>query len=366
MSKIELKDVSKRYGSVEAVAGLDLVIEQGKFVTFLGPSGSGKTTTMRMIAGLEKPSEGAISIGGKVVSGDGVFVPTFKRQLGMVFQSYAVWPHKTVEENVVFPLQQRGFPRAQHRQRVHNILERVGLAGHAQRYPSQLSGGQQQRVSLARALVAEPAVVLFDEPLSNLDAKLRDSMRDLLAEMHRQFGTTSVYVTHDQEEAMVLSDTVHIMNHGRLVQSGSPEDLYERPASRFVADFIGAANTLEVDSFDVTAAHVTLRNGQRLHVAAGCANAREKVLIIRPHQIAIVGEGAGSGEGADTGLDAGPRHNILSGSVRASSYLGDRCRYQVDIGAGMSLAVEVGQGPARLRPGEAIHMQLPRNACVVI
>lgn len=360
MSKIELKGISKRYGNVEAVADLSLVIEQGKFVTFLGPSGSGKTTTMRMIAGLERPDTGTIRIGDNAVSDDRTFVPTYRRQLGMVFQSYAVWPHKTVEQNVLFPLQQRGFARAEHKQRVRNILERVGLGGHAQRYPSQLSGGQQQRVSLARALVAEPSVVLFDEPLSNLDAKLRDSMRDLLAEMHLQFGTTSVYVTHDQEEAMMLSDTVHIMNQGRLIQSGRPEDLYERPASRFVADFIGSANTLEIaglENVDTGSVRVTLRNGLRLDVAPGAerqahAKQRENVLIIRPQQISVVGEDVSD--------------NVVAGSVRTSNYLGDRCRYLVDVGAGISLTVETGEQRQRLLAGAPIRLHLPRSACVVI
>jgi len=352
MSTIELKGVSKNYGNVAAVADLDLVIDQGQFVTFLGPSGSGKTTTMRMIAGLEKPSKGSIAIGGRVVSGEGFFVPTYQRQLGMVFQSYAIWPHKTVEENVAFPLQQRRFSKGDHKSRVQSMLERVGLGGYAKRYPSQLSGGQQQRVSLARALVAEPAVVLFDEPLSNLDAKLRDSMRDLLAEMHRSFGTTSVYVTHDQEEAMVLSDTVHVMNHGRLMQSGRPEDLYESPASRFVADFIGAANTLDVAEFNQADGIVRLRNNVSLKVAPPVHPVRENIVVIRPHRISIAADGE--------------VENILPGAVRTASYLGDRCRYVVDIGAGLSVNVEVGHSPARLRSGQPIRLQLPRDACIVI
>lgn len=352
MSKIELKGIAKRYGNVDAVADFNLTIEQGQFVTLLGPSGSGKTTTMRMVAGLERPSQGSISIDGRVVNDDGVFVPTYKRQLGMVFQSYAVWPHKTVYDNVVFPLQQRGFARSEHKQRVQRILERVGLAGYARRYPSQLSGGQQQRVSLARALVAEPAVILFDEPLSNLDAKLRDSMRDLLGDMHRQFGTTSIYVTHDQEEAMVLSDMVHIMNHGRLVQSGRPEALYRRPASQFVADFIGAANTLEIMSRNSNQCAVTLRGGQTLNVSANPAQGGENILIIRPHEIAFATEAT--------------TDNVLSGTVRTRSYLGDRYRYVVDMAGELSVTMEAGDGPQRPQPGETVRLQLPRDACLVI
>ncbi|MCO5089600.1 ABC transporter ATP-binding protein [Bosea sp. (in: a-proteobacteria)] len=351
MSSIELAAVSKRYDAVSAVADVTLAIEPGTFVTLLGPSGSGKTTTMRMIAGLEKPSTGTISIGGRIVSGNGVFVPTYRRRLGMVFQSYAVWPHKTVRENVAFPLKMLRVDRAEQHKRADSMLEKVGLDGYGERYPSQLSGGQQQRVSLARALVAEPQVILFDEPLSNLDAKLRDSMRELIHELHRAIGTTSIYVTHDQAEAMVLSDRIHIMHNGRLVQSGTPEDLYERPASRFVAEFIGAANTIKVAAVDRAAMGVKLREGSSLAVGRLDDRSSESILVVRPHQLRLVDAAAS---------------NVLPGTIRSASYLGDRRRYHIELATGEPVAVEVDSSDSRGCVGERVFVHFPPEHCVVI
>ena len=352
MSSVRLENVSRHYGFVRAVDDVSLIVESGRFITLLGPSGSGKTTTMRMIAGLERPDAGVISIGDRVVSGRGNFVPTYKRRLGMVFQSYAVWPHKTVEENVAFPLQQRGVSRAEQKWLVQQMLERVGLGQHGGRYPSQLSGGQQQRVSLARALVAEPEVILFDEPLSNLDAQLRDSMRDLLAELLGPMGVTSVYVTHDQAEAMVLSDTIYVMKDGRVVQSGKPSDLYERPESTFVANFIGRANTFKIMDVDRAAGQVRLEGGQILRVSATERPVSENVLAIRPNRIRIA---------ADSDSE-----NVIGGTVRLVSYLGDLVRYVVETDTGGELTLDLASGRPVAARGDRLRVVLPPEACILI
>ncbi|TWG92119.1 iron(III) transport system ATP-binding protein [Mesorhizobium sp. J18] len=351
MSSIRLEAVTKSYGAVDAVSKLSLSISPGEFVTLLGPSGSGKTTTMRMVAGLEKPTEGVISIGDRIVSDGRSFIPTHKRKLGMVFQSYAVWPHKTVTENVAFPLKMRGLSRSDQLQKTAQMLKRVGLGDYGERYPSQLSGGQQQRVSLARALVGEPEVILFDEPLSNLDAQLRDSMRDLLSELHKSIGTTSIYVTHDQSEAMVLSDRVYIMSNGKLQQSGTPEDLYERPTSRFVADFIGAANTMAVDMVDPAKNSVRL-GSQELLVASVERATASPTLVVRPHRIGFVTERNGQ--------------NVLSATVRTANYLGDRMRYQLDLESGDGVTVETTATACRAKSGDKVSIHLPPEHCIVI
>jgi ABC-type Fe3+/spermidine/putrescine transport system ATPase subunit len=353
LSGITLHELGKSYGGVIAVTGVSLAIAPGEFVTLLGPSGSGKTTTLRMIAGLEQPTHGSVRIGERLVSGDGVFVPVHERRLGMVFQSYAVWPHKTVQDNVVFPLQQMKISRDEQARRADAMLELVGLAGYAQRYPSQLSGGQQQRVALARALVAEPDVILFDEPLSNLDAQLRDSMRVLLRDLHRRLAITAVYVTHDQVEAMVLSDRVFVMHDGRLVQSGTPEDLYERPGSRFVAEFVGAANVLPLRDVDVAAHTAVLASGATLRFATAAPSVAERVLVIRPHRIRI----------------AAPedRDNVLSATIASIVYLGDRLRIAARIEGERELLLDMVPGAAApLAEGEAVRLRLPPEACTVV
>jgi iron(III) transport system ATP-binding protein len=237
---IEFKGVVKRYGGFTAVAGIDLAIRKGELVTFLGPSGCGKTTSLRLIAGLELPSEGQILISGRDVSRD----PASERNVGMVFQSYALFPHVTVLENVAYGPVIRGEPKAQARDKARAILDQIGLAGMHDRLPAELSGGQQQRVAVARAIVQQPDVILFDEPLSNVDAKLRRKVREEIRSLQRRFGLTAVYVTHDQEEALAVSDRIVVMDRGRIAQIGTPEDLYDRPASPFIADFIGDANLI--------------------------------------------------------------------------------------------------------------------------
>ena len=242
MSKIELKEITKKYGKVAAVDNMNLSIKEGEFLTLLGPSGCGKTTTLRMIAGLEEPTHGVLSSDGKVLFSreTGVYVPPEQRNLGFMFQSYALWPHMNVRKNISLGLETKKMPKDKINERVKDVLEKVQLTGYDGRYPSELSGGQQQRVALARMIAAESAIFLMDEPLSNLDAMLRVDMRSELKRLHKELNATSVYVTHDQIEALTLSDRIIVMNEGEVMQSASPEELYLKPANLFVAKFVGS------------------------------------------------------------------------------------------------------------------------------
>jgi iron(III) transport system ATP-binding protein len=247
MSKLVLKNVGKSYGSFEAVADFSLELAAGEFVSLLGPSGCGKTTTLRMIAGFMPPTSGTIAIDGETISAPGAVVPPERRRMSMIFQSYAIWPNMTVGENVAFGLQVRKVPKAEIDRRVGKMLDVVQMGALKDRYPAELSGGQQQRVALARAIVVEPEVLLLDEPLSNLDANLREEMRFEIRRLHDEFKITTVYVTHDQSEAMVTSDRIVVMNKGRIEQVDAPQKLYSLPKSRFVAGFIGRTNFVERD-----------------------------------------------------------------------------------------------------------------------
>src|SRR3954468_21988095 len=247
MAKLVLRNVSKTFGTFAAVDDFSLALEAGEFVSLLGPSGCGKTTTLRMIAGFISPSAGAIEMDGRVLSSPSLSVPPESRRMSMIFQSYAIWPNMTVGENVGFGLQVRKLSRAEIDRRVDAILDVVQMRNLKGRYPAELSGGQQQRVALARAIVVEPEVLLLDEPLSNLDANLREEMRFEIRRLHDEFKITTVYVTHDQSEAMVTSDRIVVMNKGRIEQIDAPHILYARPKSRFVAGFIGRTNFVEGD-----------------------------------------------------------------------------------------------------------------------
>ena len=296
MPALLIEDVSARFGEVVAVDGFSLAVEAGEFVTLLGPSGSGKTTTLRWVAGLERATAGRISIGPRVVSDPaaGIFVPPEQRQLGVVFQSYAIWPHMTVFENVAYPLRVRRRPGAVIREQVTKALRLVEMDAFADRPSPALSGGQQQRVAIARALVFEPQVLLLDEPLSNLDARLRSQMGDEFRALQRRLAITSLYVTHDQEEAMALSDRVVVMDRGHALQIGSPRAIYQRPASRQVAAFFGSPNLLDAK---VTACE-TRADGFRLTVEAAdwsgtcdaaqaCRAGEPIAVLVRPENVAL-------------------------------------------------------------------------------
>lgn len=291
MAEVKITSVTKRFGDVIAVNNFNAVVKHGEFVSILGPSGCGKTTMLRMVAGFENASAGEVMIGDKLVSStvSKVFVPPEKRDIGMVFQSYAVWPHMTVFDNVAYPLKIKKFSKAQIAEKTSRALELVHLAEYAQRLPNQLSGGQQQRVALARALVGEPSLLLLDEPLSNLDAKLRESMRFEIKELQRALDITVIYVTHDQAEAMAMSDRIIVMNRGVIQQVDVPRKIYEQPANKIVADFIGLVNFIEGE------AQPEFVKMPKLHYAVNhqCAFAGPAVIGVRPEQISMSRDGEG-------------------------------------------------------------------------
>jgi iron(III) transport system ATP-binding protein len=329
MAVVAIHNLCKRFGSVQAVDGISLTVNEGEFVTLLGPSGCGKTTSLRLIGGLEENDSGEIIIGDQVVSAPakGILVPPEKRGLGMVFQSYAIWPHMTVFNNVAFPLRIRRFSKAMIKEKVDKVLTLAGIENLAQRFATQLSGGQQQRVAIARALVVEPSVLLMDEPLSNLDAKLRERMRVELLELQRRTRITTIYVTHDQAEAMVLSDRIVVMNRGRIEQAGTAQEIYESPSSMFVSDFVGAANLFEVDLLglleDRRIRMRAKRNGREF-VSAGqnvSTGTQSGLALIRPESLKFVAAG-----------EALKTNNTFDVVIESAIYLGDRRDYEVSDG----------------------------------
>jgi ABC-type Fe3+/spermidine/putrescine transport system ATPase subunit len=295
-AKVLIEGLRKEFDhNVVAVDGIDLHVEEGMFISLLGPSGCGKTTTLRMIAGLEKPTSGRIVVDGQVMSEGHTVVPPEKRGMGMVFQSYALWPHLTVFENVAYGLKLRRRPKQEIAERVMSALKLVNMADYAQRNSTQLSGGQQQRVALARALANEPSILLLDEPLSNLDALLRETMRFEIRRLQQSLGITAIYVTHSQEEGLALSDIICIMKDGRIVQQGVPEDVYRRPKNRFVASFIGVANFLEgTKQKGGNAALFKLVDGTDIKVSGKShrqvADGAKATILIRPENINLVWE----------------------------------------------------------------------------
>jgi iron(III) transport system ATP-binding protein len=323
MAELRVRDLVVSYGSVRAVDGVSFTVAEGEFVSLLGPSGCGKTTTLRCIAGLESATAGEIRIGGDVVVADGRETPPEKRGVNMVFQSYAIWPHMTVLNNVAYGLRSQRMGRDEIRRRAADALQMVGLAGLEGRFGTELSGGPQQRVAVARAVVTAPRLLLFDEPLSNLDAGLRERMRLELVQLQRRLGRTSLYVTHDQSEAMVMSDRIILMNHGRIVQESTPRELYERPASRFAAAFIGSANLLEARVIeDHGDGRLTLAIGDTRLRAFGAAPVGTKVTVcIRPENIEIAG-------GADG-------ENMFTARVERISYLGAALNCEILCGESM-------------------------------
>ncbi len=356
MAGISLAGVTKRFGRVTAVDRVDLEIRDGEFVTLLGPSGCGKTTTLRLLAGFFTPDDGRILVDGELYSSSAWCLPPERRQMGMVFQSYAVWPHRTVFENVAFGLLIRKRPRAEIRERVDAMLKLVGLAGLEDRYAAQLSGGQQQRVALARSLIVEPRILLLDEPLSNLDAKLRERMRVELKQLQRRIGITFVYVTHDQAEAMALSDRVAVFDQGRVHQYAPPREVYEKPADKVVADFMGLVNFLE-GSVEGTGpeARVRLRSGVAVPVdLPSGAKAGDRVwLAVRPEDLYL-----------SPGSARGPEGGLFTGVVRERTYLGNLIDYQVDA-AGLTLRVQAHHA-ALFEVGSPVSVRLDPDRCTVI
>ena len=322
-SNVTLIDLTKRFrsldgsGEVLAVDDVNLEVKTGELVTILGPSGCGKTTTLRMIAGFEYPTSGSILIGDKDVAK----IPPNKRGLSMVFQSYALFPHLSIYENVAYGLRVQKLPASEIRERTERALDLMQLTTMAKRYPSQVSGGQQQRIALARAIVIEPSVLLFDEPLSNLDAKLREYMRDELRKLQKRLGITSLYVTHDQSEAMAISDRVVIMKEGRIRQVGTPREIYAFPQSRFVADFMGKANFLEVEVLGIDGESARIDIGGKTFMVPRAGKARPNsgsaLLVVRPEALRLIS------------LSNAENEIPLRGCVDRFTYFGNIARYEV-------------------------------------
>ncbi len=337
-AKVSLAGLEKRFDSVGAVCGISLEIGSGEFLTLLGPSGSGKTTTLMMIAGFETPTGGDIAIDGRSVVG----TPPHKRNIGMVFQNYALFPHLTVAENIAFPLKQRGMDRATRARLVTDSLAMMQLPGYEARYPRQLSGGQQQRVALARAIVFQPRLLLMDEPLGALDKQLRESLQLEMRRLHAELGITFIYVTHDQEEALIMSDRIAVVHEGRIAQVGPPETLYDRPCNSFVASFIGELNFLAGVVRGMEDGIVVAEcGGAILHAAApGPMRAGSVVtLTVRPERMHFAD--------GDTGFAA--RQNGLRATVTEAVFAGERCRYLLRGEDGTALVLKEPSGAATRR-----------------
>ncbi len=354
MPDLIVDKITKKYGKVIAVNKVSFKVMNGEILSLLGPSGCGKTTTLRIIAGLTMPDEGKVLLGEKDITR----LPPEQRGMGMVFQNYALWPHMTVYENVAFPLRARGLPRDEIDKRVKEALELVKLYELRDRYPHQLSGGQQQRVALARALAVQPKVLLLDEPLSNLDAKLREEMRFELRELQKKLRITAVYVTHDQAEALALSDRIAVMNAGRIMQIGTPREIYEEPANTFVADFIGKINFIEgyLEEIDEKG-YATIRISEDLYLKAYTKRIKEKgrvIIGIRPNYIKIM---SNKPEKTDQYT------NILKGKVIRKTYLGEIFDYRVEIKEGLVFRVEAQE---EYGVGEILYVVFPAVRTVVI
>ena len=347
MARLDIENLAKRYGDFYAVREVSLRVADGEFLVLLGPSGCGKTTTLRMVAGFIEPTGGTVRLGG----GDVTLLPPWKRNAGMVFQSYALFPHLTVAQNVAFGLEMRKLPRADIERRVEETLALVRLKGYGGRLPRQLSGGQQQRVALARALAIRPDVLLLDEPLSNLDAKLRQEVRVEIRELQRQLGLTTVMVTHDQEEALTMADRLVVMNEGSVRQVGTQRDLYERPADRFVAGFVGRSTFLD----GAVEAPGRFRSDGGLALACRGGTPGRAVLSLRPESVEISPE-------RRAGLD-----NSLPGTVEFVSYLGALIDIHVRLSPADRLVVQIANREGGFAPevGQAVHVGWPASAGLV-
>ncbi|MCK4178172.1 ABC transporter ATP-binding protein [Aciditerrimonas ferrireducens] len=349
--RVAVDGLCKTYGAVEAVSDVSLVVEPGRFLVLLGPSGSGKSTVLRCIAGIEVPSGGSIRLGGTMVDGPGIHLPPERRDLAMVFQDYALWPHLSAEQNVAFALKRRSLERAERRRLAREALERVGLGDKAARFPGELSGGEQQRVALARALVARTGLVLFDEPLSNLDADLREQLRIDIGALVRDQRATAIYITHDQAEAFALADVVGVLERGRLVQFGTPEEIYRAPASAFVARFTGLAGELAGTLADVRGEQAVVQTAAgaltgRLLASGRPGRGASAEVLVRPSAVRLAGEG-------EPGLDG----EVLDGAFRGWGY-----EHVVALAGGRLRNVAA---PARVPVGRRVRVQVDPAGCLV-
>ena len=355
MSRLQIQGLVKRFGDVTALQGFDLDVADGEFVSLLGPSGCGKSTTLAALAGLDRPDEGRITLGDRVFfdAARDLYLEPEDRDCGLVFQSYALWPHMTVRQNVAFPLDIRKIPKARQHDMIDEALALVEMQSFADRYPFQLSGGQQQRVALARTLVYKPELLLLDEPLSNLDAKLRDRARVWLAELSSKLRLTTIYVTHDQIEALALSDRIVVMNGGKIVQIGTPEEIYENPADPFVADFIGTSSFLDaqLDAAPDGSGHSTVRlgDGQSLRIRSTRAlkPSQKVTLALRPAQLRFASE-------AEAGA------NTITADMVTQSYVGARWQVTLDKG-GARIRIDADQR----QPDGKARIFVPEDAALV-
>ena len=359
MAFIEIKNLFKRFKNVVAINHIQLEVQKGEMLTLLGPSGCGKTTTLRCIAGLEKPEEGEIVIDGKAMLSQG-FVPPSKRGIGMVFQNYAVWPHMKVFNNIVYGLKIERISRQKIKERAQQVVSLVGLKGLEDRYPAQLSGGQQQRVALARALVSNPKVLLLDEPLSNLDAKLREELRFEIKSLVRRMGITAVYVTHDQAEAMVISDRIAVMNSGNIVQIGTPQEIYKNPVNKFVADFIGTMNFISGKVVEV------LPDTQTVYVSTGFS---DRMVCMTPDST-VVSPGAqiyASIRPEDVQVFTEPLQdwdNVFKGTIAHKAYLGNFLFFFVKVNETM-IRVQVAHHLPQ-EEGQELYIFLDPQKCMIL
>ena len=337
MATVNIQNVTKAFGDNVVLREFNATFRDGEFITLLGPSGCGKTTMLRIIAGFEKPTRGEVYIDGTLVSGGKTFVPPEKRGIGMVFQSYAVWPHMNVFDNVAYPLTIRHVSKAEIKASVERVLGIVHLSQYAERFPNQLSGGQQQRVALARALVAEPKLLLLDEPLSNLDAKLRESMRFEIKEIQKTMGITVVYVTHDQTEAMAMSDRIFLINQGIIQQSGTPDDIYNRPANQFVADFLGKVDFFKGEAAD---GRIVFPGMDGQSVAYDGPRTGKVDVAIRPENIYFSPDGP------------------LTGVLEKQYYLGDVDDCRVRVGETLVRVIANGYEYKQLKDGQQVRLAI--------
>lgn len=349
---IRFDRITKCFGPLTVVENLDLSIDKGEFVSLLGPSGSGKTTLLMMLAGFEQPTSGDILVDGAAVNN----IPTYKRNMGVVFQNYALFPHMSVGENIAFPLQMRGLPKGEIASRVKRALDMVQLSAFIDRRPFQLSGGQQQRVALARALVFEPQVVLMDEPLGALDKQLREQMQLDIRDIHRRLGLTIVFVTHDQSEALTMSDRVAVFNKGKIEQIGTPRQVYDEPATRFVAEFIGETNLIEgvVEALDGQEAKVRLPSGSQIisAVAEGVSAGRPVLVSVRPERVDL----------SEARMEA---RNCIETEILDSVYQGDHLRVQLQNDS-HPLIVKLGRRSREFEPGTKVYAGFSSSDCRVI